>query len=243
LLQSSPQKKDVKAHQASQLRCSHLDATVKKQAAKTKVNCLGGRKNGEKYCEPGEEVDCPGSPGVKCGISISVSCCPNPCPGVAPYGNASDFPCPSNPDSVPAGTCEADVKVDDCLDPCAPTPSPTDPVSPTPSPTAPESPTPSPTSWVCHQNDINPPGFKASPNMECNTNATCYGAYVSTCETGATCYAQKEIETCDSLAHCCAGQQIQLCKAGATCWAKSITTCSSGATCIERPSWTIGDDI
>jgi len=227
LLQSSSlQGAEVKGHQNTQ-RCTHLTEAIQKQAAKNKAGCMGGRMNGEPYCAPGKEVACPGSPGVTCGMDIEKPCCPNPCIGVEPYGNKNTFPCPSNPSDSPKDECDSNDKVEDCLDPCAPTPPPTPTVPPTP---------PTPT-WRCQYSDLTPPGFKATANMACNTNSTCYGDYVSDCETGATCYAKIAIETCSTGAHCCAGQNITTCATGSTCYAVVIDHCKTGASCFERPKW------
>jgi len=248
LQQSKLQNVEVKSH--SSTTCAHLVAAELKMAERTKnaANCLSGIAAGKEYCQPGDEVDCPGSPGTTCGIKIGKPCCPNPCVGVPPYGDAATFPCPSTPDQADiqdiddVNACESDVKKDDCLDPCAPTPPPTP--SPPPSPTPPEpTPTPPPTLWVCKESDINFPGFKATapdPNMACASGATCYGDDISTCKSKATCYATGTIQTCSTGARCCAQKSIALCKIGATCFAKDIGECTKGATCVERPKW--GDD-
>jgi len=233
LQQSKLQNVEVKSH--SSTTCAHLQEAEKRMTERTKnaAKCLSGLAKGEEYCQPGDEVDCPGSPGVTCGISINKPCCPNPCVGVPPYGTAKTFPCPSNPDTIvddEQDGCASDKKVDNCLDPCAPTPTPTPP--PTPPPL-----------WTCKESDIDFPGFKATapePNMACKTGATCYGDDISTCASGATCYATGTIQNCKTGARCCAKQEIGVCSREATCFAKDIGLCKKGATCVERPKW--GDD-
>jgi len=229
----------VKAHD-NLARCSHLAEAIKKQAAK-KVDCAGGLQgNGEPYCKINSVQHCPGGDNDKGGwvACAGSECCINPCPGVAPYGNSKNFPCPSAPPGFSG--CENNTKIVDCLDPCAPTIQPTtEPTTAPPSPTPP-TPTEAPSAgWVCTEEDLkNPPMLKGAQDMACETGALCYGEKLSTCTTDATCYATKTLDTCNH-AHCCAGRFISVCTNGSRCYAKKIGVCEEGAQCKEEPSWNV----